>query len=429
DAKDIFYEASNAPSENFLTLQLSNGNSNDEMMVVFNENSNIDFEPTRDALKFKSSASELSIGMLTESETILAINSVPVEEMSIPLTLDLASSGTYTISVEHFPVSNPEFCMSLEDTQTGWIYPINEGEVFTFAEDGVEEYERFNLRIGAPLEVATSGFVCFGQTNGSVEVQGVGDGPWSYEVSDDEGTVVSFQQSVSGPANVDGLAVGTYDILVTNNGLCNVLNASVTLVEGEEWDFEIGTTDLECGETSTGAIMGVPEGGTGPFSYFLDEEPTEQLTEGLSAGVYEYGVLDGVGCYQSETVEVFGEPNVFASFIPSEQTIQLEDGEATVSFTNTTEGGTSFIWDFGDNFGTIGNNVEHTYMNPGLYTVTLTASNDVCSDQFTLVINVEAVDNVSELDLENVQLIHVDGGVRLDLGSTSQYLKNVRVLN
>ncbi|NQX91125.1 MAG: PKD domain-containing protein [Flavobacteriales bacterium] len=428
-AKDINYEPADVINENYLSLEFSNGTATDEMMIVFDETASADFEPTKDALKFKSGSSSLSIGMLTESETILAINSVPAQETIIPLTLDLALSGTYTISVDHFPVSDPGFCMVLEDTQTGWMYAITEGEVFTFQEDAITEYERFRIRIGDPLQVESTGTVCFGQSNGSIEVQGVGDGPWNYTFMDDQGTVVSTQTEVAGPATAEGLNEGVYDIVVTNNELCNVLNATMTLVEGEEWTFDIGTTDLECGETTAGAIMGVPEGGTGPFMYFLDNDPTSQLTEGLAAGVYEYGVMDGLGCYQSETVEVFGAPNVFASFVPSAQTILMEDGEATVTFTNTTEGGTTFIWDFGDNFGTIGENVEHTYMNPGLYEVTLTASNGECSDQFTLVINVEAVDNISENALENVQLIHVDGGVKLDLGSTSDFLQSVRVLN
>lgn len=46
---------------------------------------------------------------------------------------------------------------------------------------------------------------------------------------------------------------------------------------------------------------------------------------------------------------------------------------ATIYFTNTSEGATSYYWDFGDFNYSTGSNAVHTYTQPGDYTVTLTA--------------------------------------------------------
>ncbi|MCK6691696.1 MAG: S8 family serine peptidase, partial [Thermoanaerobaculia bacterium] len=48
---------------------------------------------------------------------------------------------------------------------------------------------------------------------------------------------------------------------------------------------------------------------------------------------------------------------------------------AAVSFTNTSQYATSYLWDFGDNSTSTDINPVHTYTLPGAYTVTLTASN------------------------------------------------------
>ncbi len=56
---------------------------------------------------------------------------------------------------------------------------------------------------------------------------------------------------------------------------------------------------------------------------------------------------------------------------------------ATVTFTNTSTGGTSYLWDFGDNTTSNLTDPVHTYANDGVYTVTLTATNACGSNTTT----------------------------------------------
>ena len=61
-------------------------------------------------------------------------------------------------------------------------------------------------------------------------------------------------------------------------------------------------------------------------------------------------------------------------------------------FINTSHGGTTFNWDFGDGFSDVGDTVEHIYTTPGLYTVTLVSSSgSICDDTTTQDVYVEKV--------------------------------------
>lgn len=55
----------------------------------------------------------------------------------------------------------------------------------------------------------------------------------------------------------------------------------------------------------------------------------------------------------------------------------------TVQFNNTSTGATSFLWSFGDGSTSNDINPVHTYLTPGTYSVTLTATNGNCSKSIT----------------------------------------------
>lgn len=64
-----------------------------------------------------------------------------------------------------------------------------------------------------------------------------------------------------------------------------------------------------------------------------------------------------------------------------------------VSFTNTSTGGTNYLWDFGDgNFSNLQNPNPYSYWTVGTYTICLTVTNtDSCVDVYCQVVNITAV--------------------------------------
>jgi gliding motility-associated-like protein len=106
-----------------------------------------------------------------------------------------------------------------------------------------------------------------------------------------------------------------------------------------------------------------------------------------SAGIYTLVVTNTVtGCSTSSTVTVTAIPAPNASF-----TANPLSGEAplSVNFTNTSQNGVNYVWDFGDGSGAVTTNASNTFNGTGVYVVTLTASDNIpCTSTYTLTISV-----------------------------------------
>ena len=84
-------------------------------------------------------------------------------------------------------------------------------------------------------------------------------------------------------------------------------------------------------------------------------------------------------------------------------------GSQTVDFTDTSSGlPTQWSWDFGDGMGSSSQNPSHTYANPGMYTVSLTATNNFGSDATTHQVTVTASGSNTNL-LQNASFEAADG--------------------
>ena len=105
---------------------------------------------------------------------------------------------------------------------------------------------------------------------------------------------------------------------------------------------------------------------------------------GIPAGTYDLTLFNG-DCQENVLPAAFTiEAPITGLAAQSDSPTLL--GEIT-TFTATVSGGSNitFTWNFGDD-SALGNgaNVTHTYAEPGEYTVTVTASNALGSEEFTL---------------------------------------------
>ncbi len=116
-----------------------------------------------------------------------------------------------------------------------------------------------------------------------------------------------------------------------------------------------------------------------------------------AAGSYDVTLYTFSGfytfCPDSKTTTVVIDPNAVASY-----TADVTNAP-TVAFTNTSTGGTSYSWDFGDGSpADLTQNPSHTYSANGTYTVVLTVTgpcNTITSSQ-TVTINVTGIDSYSQ---------------------------------
>ncbi|MBL7474101.1 PKD domain-containing protein [Robertkochia sediminum] len=136
------------------------------------------------------------------------------------------------------------------------------------------------------------------------------------------------------------------------------------------------------GEPFDGDFVEINCAGSGPTFEFATGGTAYLVIRGGGADYGANGVsIDNVAIRSLESTEV-APPPLAASFTSSLEGL-------TATFTNASVNATSYSWDFGDGAGTsTDENPSYTYNEGGTYTVTLTASNDTESVQFTETITV-----------------------------------------
>lgn len=203
---------------------------------------------------------------------------------------------------------------------------------------------------------------------------------------------------------------GDYTLTVTDseNGCTNT--ATVTIPDNVSYPVGVsaGTnTVLPCNNTSivlkgSSSSLNVSYSWAGPGSYTFNGQNATGVT---APGSYTVTVTDNnTGCRSTAVVSVATQ-SVNAAFT-ADQTSGL--APLPVNFTNTSTGGSSYSWNFGDGNTANTYNSSNTYQGSGTYTVVLTVYNasQTCFDTASVVIVLE--DELS-LEIPNVFTPNGDG--------------------
>ncbi len=414
-AKAITSTASINQSMNFVGLRITNGSTVDEMMVVFSEEGTPSFDLGLDALKLNSSSANINAGTKGEDGTLLAINTTNIGEgdFDIPISMDISNAGSYTLIVDQLPItSSITACMVILDTENGNTYPLEEGLEITFETPIVEEQERFILQIGAALQVESEDVTCFDAANGSATIQGTGDGPWDYQLTDTQGNILEEAFGVSTSMQFNELDQGVYRLISLNNDHCASLSRLVSIAEPTPLEISTVGSHLTCDQGAEGTLEIIANGGVAPYTYFFADEEVGSTLMGLGAGQYEIVVSDAQACTQVVTGEVTGSSGVEASFETESGIVYLENGEVTVQFTNTSDNAASFVWEFGlDGETATTEDASFTFTAPGFYLITLHASNSECDDSSQFMLVVEGSNSVNEATNEITFQAQMEAGL------------------
>lgn len=125
--------------------------------------------------------------------------------------------------------------------------------------------------------------------------------------------------------------------------------------------------------------------------------------EGTYAVKLSYTTANGckgtVGLYYAGAIRVYKKPKPDFSSPEAPQIC----GNNWVHFKGTTDVGSSWSWDFGDNTGYgYSQNTQHSYRAPGSYTVSLTVSNNSCSETVTKTAYIKAVNPFPRFAVQNI---------------------------
>lgn len=399
--------------DQFLKLRLDGLGLGDEVIIAFDENATQDFDQSIDAFKFVSSNAVLSMATVSTDDMNLAINNLPLDQAAfdVPVLITSQEAGEIQLTVENFP-NITDRCMFMEDMITGELYDLEPGMLIVVETEVVTEQERFMIHMGEALQVEASPIVCFGDNNASIEVTGIGIGPWTYTWTDGEGTEILVEEDVNGSSSLDDLTEGTYHVSVLGNPVCDALSRTFEIIEPVAIELSSSHADIGCDEVNTGAVTVEFSGGAEPLmGQWLNGETSTSLTD-LEAGTYVFTITDANGCEVEEVVVIDQAPTVVADFEPSAQIVNLSDGLATINFTNLSENGEIFVWDFGDGgMPSMDANPSHSYTETGSYIVSLDASNDQCDDSHQIVVIVQDAVGTEDIPMDQTVDVFLQGGM------------------
>lgn len=218
---------------------------------------------------------------------------------------------------------------------------------------------------------------CFGDCNASLNVTPQsGTAPFSYV----------WTPNVSSTNIANGLCAGSYTVDITDaNGCAN--QYIYTITQPAVLTLSLSGTDTICSGDNT-TITATAGGGTGPYTVSWDNSlpnGTSQTVSPSASTLYTATLTDANGCNIQQTFSVTIAPAPVASFTPGPG----DCAPAIVQFTNTTQGGNTWLWDFGDSNTSMDTsslqNPSYTYNAPGTYDITLIASvNSGCSDTIVM---------------------------------------------
>jgi len=132
------------------------------------------------------------------------------------------------------------------------------------------------------------------------------------------------------------------------------------------------------------------EWSTGQTGKVLNITPTESASYTMTAA-------NSIGCASIDSVRVDVDPLPRARF---DYTLKARD----VTFTNTSEFGDTYSWDFGDGTKASDRNAFHRYAVDDTYEVVLTVTNNCGSDDTTVSIKIENL-GIHDMELGNVRLM------------------------
>ncbi len=168
------------------------------------------------------------------------------------------------------------------------------------------------------------------------------------------------------------------------------------IVNGSSLVVNLGPDFSHCGIATLDATT------PGAASYLWSNNATTPTIQINATGTYSVTVFDSAGCSKSDEVfvTIFNPLNI--NFLINKDTLTLAD---TLFFADSTQGATSWIWNFGNGFGSTNRNGYYQYPAPGTYTLTLIVSNGTCSDTVSKIIVVTDVVS-NKISLKNLLKIH-----------------------
>jgi PKD repeat protein len=210
-------------------------------------------------------------------------------------------------------------------------------------------------------------------------------------------------------AIIDSLSTGNYEVTITDASGC-VGTGGVFLAQGDSIGVSFVVSDIACVDMDSlgaGAILAVPSGGTGSFSFNWNTGDSTNSLINLTEGTYILTLSDSLNCTHIDSVILENPPilEISANTTKDATCDGTLDGSAEVKVS----GGTSpftILWSNGATTASIDS------LNPGQYTVTVSDDNE-CA-----VIDTVMIEGTTTLLLNLIELQSASDSAAMDAVAT-----------
>jgi hypothetical protein len=411
---------------NYLSLKISMGDWQDETVLIKNDEAAT--EDQYEARKLRSPMSQAPyLASIDESSNNLSINCIRMTDAGqiIPLRIEAGVTGTYVLEVNGLTEFAQGACVTLEDVFTNTTYILNENEPIELPLEAGDRTERYQLRMSGSALSAVTSAGCAVNAGGSAEVS-VQSGSTVYvEWLNADGSMLARTTPVNGVTKVQSLRPGNYVARIVNNGACAITEVGFEVEEMNKLGATAIALPASCENINDGGLLLSISGGREPYSVSWENGSTGQAIENAVAGKYKAQIVDADGCTNNFEFEVHTVSKLLSKFDVSHESVELQNGEAVVNFTNGSENADSYNWNFGDGSeGSTEENPTHAYISAGMYEVMLKATHDNCESVSTRTIAV-ADNNRNEEFASDVLATLTDRGVQVTF--LFDELKNIRI--
>lgn len=270
----------------------------------------------------------------------------------------------------------------LENVDTIYTAPAGTHTVTVTDNNGCMHIEEFTVNDGYQptiIPTVTDEF-CENGYDGEISLFIVGGvPPYTYQ----------WSENFPDTSVVTGLTGGLYAVTVIDSNGCSA-NADVVVNTKHIFEATYDVVNETCDDYFDGSISATITGGVPPYTLEWLNAPNggnSLNVDSLTTGEYYLSITGANGCQRTDTIFVDIETPIIPFFTPSDPYTYL-DVDATFIFTNTSTGGLSYSWSFGDGQYSTEMSPIHTYDEVGDYFVTLTVFNGFCSREYTLMVSV-----------------------------------------
>lgn len=235
--------------------------------------------------------------------------------------------------------------------------------------------------------------LCQGEPSPTVTLTGAtGTGPYtiSYDLNGTTQTVTA-SNTANLTAQTANPGVYTYSLISIEdaNGCTQNQNSSATVTVNGLPIVNAGPDQVLC-EPNGATPSEVTLNGSGALTYTWDNSAQNGVPFTPPVGQTTFTVTgtDANGCVDTDQLVVTSLTLPVANGAVSDA---YGNAELLIDFTNLSQHASEYVWDFGNGATqneTSTTGVSYNYTVPGIYTITLTASNGICSDTWTTEIEV-----------------------------------------